>query len=580
MKAPLARAFFILLPIILIAGCQTPDMPFVGGDDGGRYMDRVVDDPAGPPLTLAALNEHPRSIYQFDYNVNTTIVEDQGLRDYVRSVVAKLAANVPAINDEAEQIDVFVTSELSFGAAVTPTDDMLVSLGLIQQVENEDQMAFILAHELAHVALDHINRDKVLEAQYRGSEMIKFLGTLAQMMSNTDVNKTSQGIDVQTDEEAFNRKKRQIELAIGALQIVAEGIIDTAWNRRQENEADKLGLDIYAAAGYTTSQISPTFEKLIEDNARSSARTQLLVRRIVALVKEMSELSTQHPLRKQLQSVMIDGMAAASLKMLDELGSRHEAIRKRNEAVLSYAVETKQNRPGKPKTELLEAARGNGWSLSIQREIEAAWAANEVFSNFADAAVGSNTDESGLIDAIDMAKRATGESDMDLAFPRLTAFLLLKQDDDLDEAIDFLKPVEHRSAAGPGVMMNMAVANARLQRPDAAYASLESLEKLYDPATLYPLRARLDYETHNYEAAQVTLNNCFTQSERYIALGCEQVAEAYRQQAEAEGKEVEGGSGGLFQGMMGVIRQGVEDAGKAFNDIKTGGESSVPALTN
>ncbi|MEM1396333.1 MAG: M48 family metalloprotease [Pseudomonadota bacterium] len=568
-----------LVGAVGLVGCQTSDLPLIGGDETTPLLQRVVDDPDGPRLSLAPRNDYPRSIYDIDYNRWVTVVEDDTLRDYVRSVAGKLAAEVPAIGDEAEEIDVFITSHSTAHVSATPSNDILISLDVLQSLENEDQLAFLLAHEIGHIALDHFKRDKVQEAQYKTSEIAKFMGYVGQMLAKSTLQRSAQGgIEVQTDELAYEKSVRKIELVVSALQIAAEGVVDTAWTRRQENDADKLGLDIMAAAGYKTSQIPGAFNILINDKEESSERTKLLVRRLVALAQELSLLSTEEPWRQQFQAFVIEKMGEGTQSMMDSLGKKHQAISKRNETVLAYAATTLQARPGKPTVEPFVAALSNSQSRRIQGVIEESWAASETFLNHVSATVGTTEDDisdDGLDGAISLAKQAV-RADGGLSFPRLTSFQMMQQATQLDRAIAELKAVQNSREAGPSVLMHLAVANADAGNEDAAYAAVDRLESQYEPASIFYLRAMVDFTVRDYEAAQLTLAECFSQAERAFALACENVEESFAQQARDDNVEVDSGSKGLFRGIGDTLRQGFQDAGQAFSDIKTGGANSDP----
>lgn len=567
-----------LASLLGLAACQTTDLPLVGGDETTPLLQRVVDDPEAPRLSLAEKNPHPRSIYGIDYNKWQTVVEDDALRDYVRSVTAKLAAQVPAIGDEAEEIDVFITSHNAAHVSATPANDILISLDILQSLENEDQLAFLLAHEIGHIALDHFKRDKVQEAQYRTSEIVKFMGFVGQMMAKSNLQRNAQGgVELETDELAYAKSVRKIELVISALQIAAEGVVDTAWSRRQENDADKLGLDIMAAAGYKTSQIPGVFSLLINDKEESSQRTRLLVSRLVSLAQELSLLTTEEPWRQQFQAFVIERMGEGAQAMMDSLGKKHESIERRNEAVLAYAATTLQARPGKPTAEPLFAALSNGGSQRIQGTIEESWAAKETFLNHVSATVGPDDEitDDGLDGAISLAKQAS-RSGSKLGYPRLTSFLMLERAKQLNRAIDELKAVQNTTQAGPSLLMHLAVANAQLERPDAAYAAVNKLESQYDPASIYYLRAMVDFTIRDYDAAKLTLGECFTKAERAFALACENVEEMFAEQAKEDNVEVDSGGKGLFRGLGDTLRQGFQDAGQAFSDIKTGGANSDP----
>lgn len=106
---------------------------------------------------------------------------------------------------------------LSNGRAI-----VTLNAGLIDMVGMDaDAMAFVLAHELAHVSLGHVSPQAVDRAQ---SQKVRsgFLGTVAASL-----------------------------IPFGGLLVDAgSGLIEAGYSRDQEREADGLGLQLMIGAGY------------------------------------------------------------------------------------------------------------------------------------------------------------------------------------------------------------------------------------------------------------------------------------------------------------------------------------------
>ena len=81
------------------------------------------------------------------------------ISEYVHSVAKNLFANEPAILDK---IQVYVTRYPSPNAYSLPDGSIFINVGLISLLENEAQLAFIIAHEYAHIAEKH-SLDEILK---------------------------------------------------------------------------------------------------------------------------------------------------------------------------------------------------------------------------------------------------------------------------------------------------------------------------------------------------------------------------------------------------------------------------------
>jgi len=88
------------------------------------------------------------------------------MQNYVNSVMRKIArAAETRLGVTNFQPIVTVSAQHSVNAFTSPAGAVVVTRGMIQTLENEDQLAFILGHEAAHVLLDHHDNDWVVKSQ-------------------------------------------------------------------------------------------------------------------------------------------------------------------------------------------------------------------------------------------------------------------------------------------------------------------------------------------------------------------------------------------------------------------------------
>lgn len=74
------------------------------------------------------------------------------VHDYVQSLFQQL---LPYIPSELHQTQVWVIRSPEFNAFSLPEGIVLIPLGLIARLENEDQLLFILSHEIGHLKAEH-----------------------------------------------------------------------------------------------------------------------------------------------------------------------------------------------------------------------------------------------------------------------------------------------------------------------------------------------------------------------------------------------------------------------------------------
>jgi len=176
-----------------------------------------------------------------------TYLDDAVTLDYLYSLWAPLVAaarergEIDADTDRAFPFEAFLLSERSVNAFALPGGYVGVHLGLIAITNTRDQLASVLAHELAHVTQRHIARSV---AGTRTSSLVSvaalLLGVLAAARSNN--------VDV-------------ANAAITGGQAAAiQGQLN--YSRDIEREADRVGYGLLGAAGFATTGMAEMFDRL------------------------------------------------------------------------------------------------------------------------------------------------------------------------------------------------------------------------------------------------------------------------------------------------------------------------------
>jgi beta-barrel assembly-enhancing protease len=165
------------------------------------------------------------------------VAADEELRAYVASVAEPLIP--PDFRDPRLTIRFKLHRAAEPNAFALPNGSIYVSLGLVAQLENEAQLAAVLAHEIAHVTKYHAFR---FDRDYRStSVMVNLLGLGAAVVGGWGALLTQVGVE---------------SLAVGALY---------GYSRDLEEEADRLALGAVATGGYDPGQIPALFGRLMID---------------------------------------------------------------------------------------------------------------------------------------------------------------------------------------------------------------------------------------------------------------------------------------------------------------------------
>lgn len=157
------------------------------------------------------------------------------------------------------QVAIYILPDEGYNGDATGTNQMFVTLGLLQRAQSEDEIAFVLAHELSHILLGHVvERQQGVAAN---SQMIALasLGTMEGIML------------AHHNEQTLDHGATGAVLAafrIGQILVAAnQSVGDAGWSRAQEYQADELGFDLLVKSQYyNPAAFQPVFERLAEED--------------------------------------------------------------------------------------------------------------------------------------------------------------------------------------------------------------------------------------------------------------------------------------------------------------------------
>jgi predicted Zn-dependent protease len=161
------------------------------------------------------------------------MVRDDSVEGYVNDIVDRLARVAPGPRFEYRAR---VVNAADVNAFSLPGGYMYVNRGLIEAVRNEGELAGVLAHEMAHVARRH-GTSQVSKAY--GAQL--GLGLLSGVLGGRD------------------HRMGMGEQILGSLGLNA---LFMKFSRNAENEADRVGAEMMARAGYDPMAMASFFDLL------------------------------------------------------------------------------------------------------------------------------------------------------------------------------------------------------------------------------------------------------------------------------------------------------------------------------
>lgn len=162
------------------------------------------------------------------------LVQDPCVLNYARDLLQKLEEAIPA---QPYELEIHVLQDNSLNAFAAPSGKIFLHTGLILAMQDESELAAVLAHELAHVTQRHI------AGNIERSKWIS-LGSLAGVLAGVLVGGGAAGQ----------------ALAVGSMAGGQTAALK--YSRSDEREADQLGLEYLVNAGYNPQGMAASFRKI------------------------------------------------------------------------------------------------------------------------------------------------------------------------------------------------------------------------------------------------------------------------------------------------------------------------------
>ena len=172
------------------------------------------------------------------------LLQDNEVRNYVERVGRRLAGAIPSEFQHPQfEYSFKLVNARDINAFALPGGPMYVNRGMIESARNEGQMAGVMAHEISHVALRH-GTAQASKAQKYGL-LAGILGIGGAILGGP---------------------------AGAAAQIASQGVgvYFLKFSREYETEADILGSQIMARAGYDPRDLAEMF-RIIEQQGGGSS---------------------------------------------------------------------------------------------------------------------------------------------------------------------------------------------------------------------------------------------------------------------------------------------------------------------
>jgi hypothetical protein len=168
------------------------------------------------------------------------MLNDDRVREWVQDVGIRLANNIPAEYQHPEfKYDFDVVNESDINAFALPGGPMFVNRGMIEKAHTEGEVAGVMAHELSHVALRHGTAQATKAQKFQ-------IGAIAGQILGAVVGGTAGSLIAQGSNFGLSTYFMK-------------------FSREYESQADVLGSQIMARAGYDPREMANMFKTLEQE---------------------------------------------------------------------------------------------------------------------------------------------------------------------------------------------------------------------------------------------------------------------------------------------------------------------------
>lgn len=379
MKLSLKKSglFLPLFSLIILLGCVeklgSGGFPLL---EDTTVLENVRNNPSDYAVTTKDTNDiigHGTDTMG-KFSFNSTYVAS-----YLRKITTKLEKQWPF---EVPEYSIKLIYGDHINAHATSRNTIYFPSGWLHGAESEDEIAAVLAHELAHILLKHpmdnIDQEEISDAVNSLQKGI----VLGMYLKDMSLGKSGGNVNFQYGGNAS--EQRDLALASWAGENLYKSkvnLLDPLMTRYQEEEADFLAVDLLMAAGYNPLP----FRDDVMDRLKSSREQQLkkLEQEKVEFRKQQNALSES--IGNSLQGGNIENAGTIALngffneinRGFDELytsgQAKHFEPTTRSKTIKAYLKShypSRKDYPPKTRTELEQTLKKSGFNTVQENHIK------------------------------------------------------------------------------------------------------------------------------------------------------------------------------------------------------------------
>ncbi|MFL5297412.1 MAG: M48 family metalloprotease [Phenylobacterium sp.] len=252
----------------------------------------------------------------------------------IAALLEKAEANWPY--DKSTPIRVYVLGLDFYSAYALPDGSLMVAFGLLEQARSDDEVAFVLSHELSHVRLGHFAKDDTL------AKRAQLISRLGQAYAVSSALRNGSAASAANAEQSA--AGQQADATNDLIHFLNNVMSEPAWSRNQEDEADALGFDLAQAADYSAESASArVFDTIQADATNRKSLTDTLDAQLKSQLSKVSPAAATSVLGGPggIRGGLLRGAGRVALGVAGAMegGPKHRAPEARKAGIAAYSAD-------------------------------------------------------------------------------------------------------------------------------------------------------------------------------------------------------------------------------------------------
>ena len=248
-------------------------------------------------INKATENFTPENEYYIGRSVAAAVIskyplekESDPVNEYLNNICTAITVNSPLpYLYKGYYVAVLDSNEIN--AISTPGGHILISRGLIESCNSEDELASVIAHEIAHIQLKH--SIKVIESSRIAAASLDTAKAVALVVYDNTAKSTKN-----FDKDEF---KEKVTVLWDVQSELVNTLVENGYSQQQEFDADQYAVELMLSAGYNPEAMSSMLTNIAKNSTfggwnkthPSAATRNLNVKKQLKILKYKGKYSAE-----------------------------------------------------------------------------------------------------------------------------------------------------------------------------------------------------------------------------------------------------------------------------------------------